>query len=140
MLVKCVVIGLKVVHEYNYMEMQIKMIIQNISKGNHNLWGQDLNFYTTLFFNLQLAQVGSMMKVFFLVKFASKLMNNLKKKRLSIIKQIYELSKYIFFSAPCVHVIILDGSITERTSQINVKQLSNIKEMATYQLLLLNTQ
>lgn len=142
MLVKCVVIGLKVVHEYNYMEMQIKMITQSISKGNHNLWGQDLNFYTTLFFNHQLAQVGSMMQVYFLVKFASKLMNNLKKKRLSIIKQIYEVSKYIyiFFSAPCVHVIILDGSITERTSQINVKQLSNIKELATYQLLLLNTQ
>lgn len=38
-----------------------------------------------------------MMQVYFLVKFASKLMNNLKKKRLSIIKQIYELSKYIFF-------------------------------------------
>lgn len=82
-----------------------------------------------------------MMQVYFLEKFASKLMNNLKKKRLSIIKQIYELSKNIFFfSAPCVHVIILDGSITERTSQINVKQLSNIQEMATYQLLLLNTQ
>lgn len=43
-----------------------------------------------------------MMQVYFLVKFASKLMNNLKKKRLSIIKQIYELSKYIFFfSAVC---------------------------------------
>lgn len=140
MLVKCVVIGLKVVHEYNYMEMQIKMITQSISKGNHNLWGQDLNFYTTLLFNHQLAQVGSMMQVYFFVKFASKLMNNLKKKDFQLLNKLMNFQNIYFFSAPCVHVIILDGSITERTSQINAKQLSNIKEMATYQLLLLNTQ
>lgn len=55
-------------------------------------------------------------------------------------KQIYELLNIYIFSVPCVHVIILDGSITERTSQINVKQLSNIREMTTNQLLLLDIQ
>lgn len=46
-------IGLKAVHAYNYMKMQIEKITQSISKGNHNVRGQDLKFEYDFIFQLR---------------------------------------------------------------------------------------